>query len=62
VEGVNMVKRATKGKGFVEKQLSLHISNVMFYSQDLKAPSRLGITHKEGKKVRVLKKNGKAID
>ena len=59
VEGVKMVKRhkrATSAKdvaGIIEKEGSVHISNVMYYSEALKRPVRLRSKELEdGRKVR----------
>lgn len=62
VKGINEVKRAMKGKGFVKKHLPLHISNVMFYDEASKKPSKVKIaTNKEGKKIRKIAKTDKEI-
>jgi large subunit ribosomal protein L24 len=62
VKGVNEVKKAVKGKGFIKKHLPIHVSNVMFYDEASKKPSRLTVsTDKEGKKVRVVKKTNKEV-
>jgi large subunit ribosomal protein L24 len=59
VEGLNKIKRHKRAltsqetSGIIEKDGSVHISNVMFYSEQLKRPVR--IKHKkleDGKKVR----------
>ena len=68
VEGVNMIKRhkrarsAQESGGIIEKEGSLHVSNVMYYSEELQRPLRLrqktldngkkvrGYTHPESKK------------
>lgn len=59
VEGLKMVKRhrrasaANESSGIIEKEGSIHISNVMFYSEQLKRPVRLKQqTLKDGTKVR----------
>jgi len=67
VEGVNLVKRhkrataVNEAAGIIEKEGSIHISNVMFYSEKLQKPVRLrskilgdgrkvrGFTHPETK-------------
>ena len=62
VKEVNEVKKAVKGKGFIKKHLPIHASNVMFYDQASKAPSKVGVkTTKDGKKIRVIKKTDKEI-
>lgn len=53
VKWINEAKRATKGKGFLKKHLPLHISNVMYYVEGKKKPTRVAIdTAKDGKKTR----------
>ena len=57
VKGVNIVKKAVKEKGFVEKHKPIHRSNVMYYVESQKAPSRIKITTDDkGKKQRVALK------
>ena len=60
VKGVNVVKKAVKGQGFVEKTLSLHGSNVMLADSAGK-PSRVGIKIDKKKKIRYYKTTGKAV-
>lgn len=43
LDGVNVVKKATKGKGYVEKILPLPISNVMYYHEATKTPTRIKV-------------------
>lgn len=53
VKGVNEVKKAMKGKGFIKKTLPIHISNVMYYIDDKKKATRIRVvTDKKGKKTR----------
>ena len=59
VEGINMIKRhkratyPNESSGIIQKEGSIHISNVMFYSESLKRPVRLKFrTLKDGRKVR----------
>jgi large subunit ribosomal protein L24 len=60
VDGINVMKKAVKGKGFVDKILPIHISNVMYF--DGKETSKIAIvTDDKGKKTRVLKKTKKTI-
>lgn len=57
VKWVNVVKKAVKKQWFVEKTMPIHISNVMFYCEKCKKPTRLAIiTNKDQKKVRSCKK------
>ena len=69
VEHVNMVKRHTRPNptkgvqgGIVEKEGSIHVSNVMVVDPSTGKPTRIG--HKflaDGKKVRVSRKSGEMI-
>ena len=43
VKGINEVKRAMKGKGFIKKTLPVHISNVMYYVEDKKQATKIKI-------------------
>lgn len=59
VEGVNVVKRhkramtANEPSGIIEKEGSVHISNVRYYHEELKRPVRLCVrTLDDGRKVR----------
>lgn len=66
VEGINMVTKHAKPSaanqqgGIVEKEAPIDISNVM-YSVKGEAV-RVGFAVKDGKKVRINKKTGEAID
>ena len=66
VEGINKVTKHTKPSaqnqngGIIEKEAALDISNVMLVV-DGKA-TRVGFKVEDGKKVRVAKATGKAID
>ena len=67
VEGVNMQTKhakATRTSGSEIKHIEgpIDASNVMFYDKDTKKATRIGHEIKDGKKVRVSKKSGKAID
>ncbi|MPZ11336.1 MAG: 50S ribosomal protein L24 [Kiloniellaceae bacterium] len=68
VQGVNMVKRhtapsqATPG-GIVEKEASLHISNVAHIDPKSNKPTRVGYKiDKDGRKTRIAKRSGESID
>ncbi len=59
VEGVNYIKRHKRAMtsndtaGIIQKEGSVHISNVMFYSQELNRPVRIKFkTLEDGRKVR----------
>lgn len=68
VEGVNRVKRhqsARKFKepGIVEKEASIHLSNVMLLDPKTEKPTRVRAgTDKDGNKVRVAVKSGATLD
>lgn len=70
VQGVNIVKRSQKPNpqfgiqgGIVEVEKPIDISNVMYFDEKAKAPSRIGFTidKETGKKFRVAKKSGTVI-
>jgi large subunit ribosomal protein L24 len=63
VEGVNRVKRHSKPTpksqgGIIEKEMSIHVSNVMLLDQKTDKPTRVRSEIKDGKKVRVSVKSG----
>lgn len=68
IERVNFIKRHTRPSarhrqgGILEREGSIHISNVMVYCSKCNKPSRIG--HKmleDGKKVRVCQKCGEIL-
>ena len=68
VEGLNLVKkhqRATqqdqKG-GIVEREAPIHLSNLMLVSATSNEPVKVARRVVDGKRVRVEKKTGKAVD
>ena len=67
IEGVNMVKKAMRKRtqtdrgGIVEIEAAIHISNVMALTKDGR-PSRIGYTLRNGRKVRVLRRNEEIYD
>jgi|TARA_B100000945_G_C20287898_1_gene551900 large subunit ribosomal protein L24 len=67
VEGMNMVKKHTRPTqdnpqgGIVEKEASIHVSNIMLVVSG--KPTRVGFKILEnGKKVKVAKSNGEVIN
>ena len=70
VENVNMVKRHTRPNpqrgiqgGVVEKEASLHLSNVMLWNPVAKRGDRIGIrTLADGRRVRFFKSNDEVVD
>jgi large subunit ribosomal protein L24 len=67
VEKVNVVKRHTKPTqknpqgGVVEKELSIHLSNVMVLDPKSGKGSRVGFKIQGGDKIRIAKKSGEAL-
>lgn len=70
VEQINMVKKHTKPNpmqglegGIIEKEMPMHISNVMLFNPATNKGDRVGVkTLEDGKKVRYFKSNGEVID
>ena len=68
VQGVNMVQRHTRPSqtnpngGIVQKEASLHISNVAIADPSSGKPTRVGFKIEGDKKVRVAKKSGEVIN
>jgi large subunit ribosomal protein L24 len=68
VQGVNIAKRHTKPRmgepgGIVEKELTLHISNVAHVDPASGKPTRIGYKMlDDGRKVRVARRSGEVID
>ncbi len=70
VEGVNLIKRHTRPNpqknikgGIVEREASIHASNVMLLDPDSNEPTRIG-TKKlpDGSRVRIGRKSGAVVD
>jgi len=62
VEKINLIKRHTKPRsqqeqgGIIEKEASIHVSNVMLVCPKCSKPSRTGLGHlSDGSRVRVCK-------
>ena len=70
VESINMVKKHTKPNpmqgvegGIVDKEMPLHISNVMLFNPVTSKGDRVGFkTLEDGRKVRYFKSNGEVVD
>ena len=67
VQGCNMVQRHTRATqtnpgGINAKEAPLHISNVAHIDPDSGAATRVGYVVKDGKKIRVARASGKALD
>ncbi|MRR50278.1 MAG: 50S ribosomal protein L24 [Rhodocyclaceae bacterium] len=70
VEGVNRVKKHVKPNplkgqtgGIVEKEMSIHVSNVALFNPATQKADRVGFKSlDDGRKVRVFKSNGEVVD
>lgn len=68
VQGVNMIKRHTRptqavAGGIVEKEASIHVSNLAHIDPKDDKPTRIGFkTLEGGNKVRFAKRSGEIID
>jgi large subunit ribosomal protein L24 len=74
VEGLNIVKRHQRPRqvagaqraeqvgGVIEKEGSIHISNVMLVDPRDGKPTRIGIEVEGGKRLRIAKRSGSRLD
>ena len=68
VEGVSIVKKhvkpgaVSKEGGIIKKEASIHVSNVMYFDDELGKGIKLGSKVVDGKKYRVNKATGKVIE
>jgi large subunit ribosomal protein L24 len=68
VQGINMIKRHTRPSagnpgGIVDKEASIHISNVAHVDPSTNRPTRVGYKLLEdGRKVRFAKRSGEVLD
>ncbi len=68
VQGVNVVKRHTRPSGgnaggIVEKEATIHVSNLALTDPKDNKPTRIGIkVLEDGRKVRFAKRSGEVID
>lgn len=68
VEGVNVVKKHAKPSqdnpqgGILNQEASIHSSNVMPIDPKTGEPTRVAYKVENGKKVRIAKKSGEALD
>lgn len=68
VEGINLVKRATRPSqknpqgGILQNEGTIHVSNVMLICPSCSQPTRISRRREAGTLVRVCKKCGKDID
>ena len=70
VEGVNLIKRHTRANpqknikgGIIEREASIHASNVMLVDPETSEPTRIGSkTLADGSRVRIGRKSGAVVD
>ena len=73
VEGLNMVKRHTRprqlpnaqapsGGGVIEREGSIHVSNLALVDPKSGKPTRIGVTREDGQRYRVAKKSGTRLE
>ncbi|MGF1467412.1 MAG: 50S ribosomal protein L24 [Sandaracinaceae bacterium] len=69
VEGVNVVRRHSKPTpqnpegGILDKEMPIHVSNVMLWDPDTESPTRVRFrVEEDGTKVRVSVKSGKVLE
>lgn len=68
VEGINVVKKHSKPSqlnpqgGIFDQEAPIHVSNVMPLDPESNKPTRVGYKVENGKKVRVAKRSGEALD
>ena len=67
VQGVNMVKRHTRATqategGIIEKEAPIHLSNIAMVDPKDNKATRVGFKDVDGKKVRVAKRSGEALE
>ena len=63
ITGVNVSKKHQKPSqdskgGIVDKEMPIHISNILAYDAKSKKPSKVGFKIEDGKKIRILKSTG----
>ena len=63
ITGVNVSKKHQKPSqdskgGIVDKEMPIHISNILAYDAKSKKSSKVGFKIEEGKKIRILKSTG----
>ena len=68
VERLNMVKRHVKPRtpqdsgGILEKEASIHLSNLMFVDPQDRRPTRVGFKVVDGRKSRISRRTGNVLD
>ncbi|GAA0434420.1 50S ribosomal protein L24 [Lentibacillus halophilus] len=68
VEGINMIKKHAQPSqdnpqgGILNQEAAIHVSNVMPIDPKSGEPTRVGYEVHDGKKTRIAKKSGEALD
>jgi large subunit ribosomal protein L24 len=68
VQGINLAKRHTRPRmgepgGIVEKELTIHLSNIAHIDPQSRKPTRVGFRRLgDGRKVRFARRSGEVID
>ena len=70
VEGINVVKRHTRGNpqrgtqgGIIQKEMPVHISNINIFNPAIGKGDRIGYKWlDDGRKVRIFKSTGEVVD
>jgi large subunit ribosomal protein L24 len=74
VEGLNLVKRHQRPRqvrdaqraetvgGVIEREGSIHVSNVMLIDPKEGRPTRVGVDREDGKRYRVARRSGQRLD
>lgn len=69
VAGVNMIKKHTRPNpqagvqgGIVEREAPIQVSNIAIFNPGTGKGDRVGIRVEDGKKVRIFKSSGEAVD
>jgi large subunit ribosomal protein L24 len=56
------VQRGGEAGGIIEREGPIHVSNVMLLDPKTSEPTRVGVKREDGKRERVARKSGEAID
>jgi large subunit ribosomal protein L24 len=67
VQGISMIKRHTRQSagtqgGIIERESSIHVSNVAHIDPKSKEPTRIGFKIEGDRKVRFAKRSGETLD
>ncbi len=69
VAGVNMIKKHTRPNpqagiqgGIVEREAPIQVSNIAIFNPETSKADRVGFRVEDGKKVRIYKSSGAAVD